>query len=73
MVDYTGDYSTTFEAGEANVKTEPDSLISNDFTINTITPGNYVPYSGEIYHFVDFNPIERQPDTKEKVKFVFDF
>lgn len=73
LVDYTGDYSTTFEAGEANVKTEPDSLISNDFTINTITPGNYVPYSGEIYHFVDFNPIERQPDTKEKVKFVFDF
>lgn len=73
LVDYTGDYNTTFEAGEANVKTEPDSLISNDFTINTVTPGNYVPYSGEIYHFVDFNPIERQPDTKEKVKFVFDF
>ena len=73
LVDYTGDYNTTFEAGDANVKTEPDSLITNDFTINTVTPGNYTPYSGEIYHFVDFTAIERQPDTKEKVKFVFDF
>ena len=77
-VDYTGDYNATFTAGaEVMIK---DSLLDEAFetvTINSnngsVTLGNYVPFSGDLLHFVDFDPIERQPDRKEKIKFVFDF
>lgn len=77
-VDYTGDYNANFTLGaELKVK---DSLTSESFetvTINnnsgSVTLGNYVPFTGDLLHFVDFDPIERQPDRKEKIKFVFDF
>lgn len=78
LVDYTGDYNATFTEG-ATVKVK-DSVLADAFenvTINSnsgsVTPGNYVPFTGDLLHFVDFSPIERQPDRKEKIKFVFDF
>jgi len=46
-------------------------------TINSssgsITYGTYVPFSGDLLHFVDFAAISRDADRKEKIKFVFDF
>ena len=78
VVDYTGDYNATFTPG-ATVKVK-DSVASNTFenvTINSnsgsVTAGKYVPFTGDLLHFVDFSAIERQPDRKEKIKFVFDF
>lgn len=49
-------------------KTFTDGTPSGDFEDN-----GYVPYSGEVLHFIDFDKIERQPTRKEKVKLVFDF
>lgn len=78
LVDYTGDYNATFTEG-ATVKVK-DSVLAETFenvTINnssgSVTAGNYVPFTGDLLHFVDFSPIERQADRKEKIKFVFDF
>jgi hypothetical protein len=33
----------------------------------------YVAYTGDVLHFIDFDKIERAPNRKEKVKLVFDF
>ena len=35
--------------------------------------GKYTPYTGELLHYVDFDPITRQLERKEKIKFIFDF
>jgi len=52
-------------------------LTTETVTINSssgsITYGTYVPFSGELLHFVDFAAISRDADRKEKIKFVFDF
>lgn len=49
-------------------KTFVDGVPSGEFENN-----EYVPYSGEVLHFIDFDKIERSPNRKEKVKLVFDF
>ena len=41
--------------------------------INSVTQELYQPYSGELLHFVDFDPITRNNTSKEKVKLIFDF
>ena len=78
LVDYTGDYNSTFTEG-ATVQVK-DTLLADEFenvTINnnsgSVIQGKYVPFTGDILHFVDFGAIERLPDRKEKIKFVFDF
>lgn len=78
VVDYTGDFNKTFTPGATvKIKDEVLSSSSENVVINSnsgsVTPGNYVPFTGELLHFVDFSAIERQPDRKEKIKFVFDF
>lgn len=73
LVDYVGDFEGEFASGPAYAKTNQDDLTSDSFTINTVTKGNYVPYTGDLLHFVDFDAITRNPARKEKVKFVFDF
>ena len=49
-------------------KTLANGLPSGDFEDN-----EYVAYSGEVLHFIDFEKIIRDPNRKEKVKLVFDF
>lgn len=73
LVDYTGDFESDFTAGSAYAKVNADDVDSDILTINTVTKGNYVPFSGELLHFVNFDAITRDPIRKEKVKFVFDF
>lgn len=43
------------------------------FIINNVVTELYEPYSGQLLHFVNFEPIERTPDRREKIKLVFDF
>jgi hypothetical protein len=38
-----------------------------------VNTGKYVDYSGDLLHFVDFDAIAREPERREKIKFVFDF
>lgn len=73
LVDYVGAYASTFTTGSVTVKTSATSADSSTITINSVTQGNYETYSGDLLHFVDFEQVERQPDRKEKIKFVFDF
>lgn len=73
VVDYIGNTFTDFVTGEAFVKNTLDSTTAISFTINTIDEGDYVDMTGDLIHFVDFEPIERDPDSIEKVKFIFDF
>lgn len=73
LVDYVGAFEAEFSAGLAYVKLNPTDEQSDNLTINTVTSGNYVPYSGDLLHFVNFDAITRSADRKEKVKFVFDF
>jgi len=73
LVDYAGAFAGTFTTGEVTVKTSATAEDSSVITINNVTPGNYVTYSGDLLHFIDFEQVERSPDRKEKIKFVFDF
>jgi len=77
-VDYTGDFNSTFTLGAT--LSAKDTLVGSTtetVTINSssgsITYGTYVPFSGDLLHFVDFAAISRDADRKEKIKFVFDF
>ena len=78
LVDYTADFNETFtQNAQLQIK---DSLTADAFEIATINnsdtaiqTGDYIPFSGELLHFVDFQPITRSANRKEKVKFVFDF
>jgi hypothetical protein len=77
-VDYTGDFNSTFTLGATlSAKDTLVGLTTETVTINSssgsITYGTYVPFSGELLHFVDFAAISRDADRKEKIKFVFDF
>ena len=77
LVDYSGDFQNTYQSGDVYVRTTPTSTSGNPLSINNastdVVYGKYSPYAGEILHFVDFDPIQRQADRKEKIKFIFDF
>lgn len=73
IAEYEGAFATTFQVGDAVAKATPDATESEAVTINTVSNKTYVAYSGDLLHFIDFDPIERQADRKEKIKFVFDF
>ena len=83
IVNSDGNYNKQFQAPTAqnpvaNIvgKTSVDSAFSSTITsttINSIEQKKYTTYSGDLLHFVDFEPITRQEDTKEKVKLIFDF
>lgn len=74
LVDYDGDFKHKFQKGKIYIKSSPSSTsFINNVTIESITYGNYVPYSGELLHFIDFTPITRSEGKNEKIKFTFDF
>ena len=76
LVDYTGDFQNSFQTGKIFIKTDPasaDNVTGIDINNSNVVYGNYKAYSGDILHFVDFDPIQRQADRKEKIKFIFDF
>ena len=76
VVDNNGDHRSNFLPGKITVKTTALSQSGNILTINNfidIEYGPYVPYSGELLHYIDFSPIQRKEITKEKIKFLFDF
>jgi hypothetical protein len=74
-VDYAGPYEQHHVVGSAVVRPnrESTSVDTVSVTINSVTTGNYVAFSGDLLHFLDFDPIQRSPSRKEKIKFVFDF
>lgn len=77
LVDYYGDFQSTFQTGIISVKANLTTTTASTLTINNasndVTYGKYSPYSGQVLHFVDFDPIQRQATRKEKIKFIFDF
>ena len=77
LVDYYGDFKNTFQTGSILVKANLATTTASTLTINNastdVTYGKYSPYSGQVLHFVDFDPIQRQAARKEKIKFIFDF
>ena len=77
LVDYYGDFKNTFQTGnilvKANLATTTASTLAINNASNDVTYGKYSPYSGQVLHFVDFDPIQRQATRKEKIKFIFDF
>lgn len=80
LVDYIGAFQGQIQTGSATVKISADSETSVEVTINTITINeingqnqNYIAYSGELLHFIDFDAIERVDGGREKVKLIFDF
>lgn len=86
-IDTVGAYNTQFTAfvaadvennidgfsGEFKVKTSIEIGDSQTFVINNVEQEKYTPYSGELLHFVNFDPITRTSNRKEKVKLIFDF
>ena len=76
LVDVSGDFQNIYQTGNIYIRDTSGDL-SPPITINNastdVVYGNYSPYTGEILHFVDFDPIQRQLDRKEKIKFIFDF
>jgi hypothetical protein len=77
LVDYYGDFQSTFQNGIIFVKANLSTTTASTLTINNastnVTYGKYSPYSGQVLHFVDFDPIQRLATRKEKIKFIFDF
>ena len=75
--DYYGDFKNTFQTGIISVKANLSTTTASTLTINNastdVTYGKYSPYTGQVLHFVDFDPIQRQATRKEKIKFIFDF
>jgi hypothetical protein len=61
-------------SGQITVKATPSSPeVVGTFVINNVETEKYVPYTGQILHFVNFDPITRAEDRREKIKLVFDF
>ena len=77
LVDYYGDFQSTFQNGIIFIKANLSTTTASTLTINNastnVTYGKYSPYSGQVLHFVDFDPIQRLASRKEKIKFIFDF
>jgi len=78
LVDVSGNFQNIYQTGNVFVRANPTSVtasspISINNASNDVVYGNYSPYTGEILHFVDFDPIQRRQDRKEKIKFIFDF
>ena len=74
LVDYVGDHNATFVTGNIDIKDSATSDITGTYSINNVVnTGKYVDYSGDLLHFVDFDAIAREPERREKIKFVFDF
>lgn len=73
VVDFVGAAQTQISVGVAFVKSSLDSSDSISFEINTIEQGSYQNMSGDLLHFVNFDPITRTPDNVEKIKLIFDF
>jgi len=76
VVDNSSDHRSNFLPGKIIVKNSAEAQSGNTLTINNfseIVYGSYVPYSGDLLHYIDFSPIERKEITKEKIKFLFDF
>lgn len=76
LVDYYGNFRSKFQRGNIRIKSSETAENASTLYINSfdhITYGPYIPYSGDLLHFIDFAPITRAANTREKVKFTFDF
>jgi len=76
LVDTSGDFSVNFNSNiNITIKEDKDSTSTTlaDFNIDSVDLEIYQPYSGELLHFVDFDPITRTDSSKEKIKLIFDF
>ena len=77
LVDYYGNFENTFHKGTIYVKSSLAQTTATTLSINNastdVVYGKYTPYTGELLHYVDFDPITRQLERKEKIKFIFDF
>ena len=75
VTDAVGAYSKTFNTN-TNIQikeTKESSSTAFSSTINSVIQSVYTPFTGELLHFVDFDPITRTESSKEKVKLIFDF
>ena len=75
VTDAVGAYNKTFNTN-TNIQikeTKQSSSTAFSSTINSVTQSVYTPFTGELLHFVDFDPITRTESSKEKVKLIFDF
>mgnify|MGYP001091606689 CR=1 FL=1 len=73
IVDYVGPAQTQLTSGIAQIKNAPNATDGISFEINNIEQGGYVDKTGDLLHFVSFDPITRTTENVEKIKFVFDF
>ena len=77
LVDYIGDFENSFQKGTIYIKDLLSDSSARTMIINNantdIVYGKYVTYSGDLLHYIDFDPITRQLERKEKIKFIFDF
>ena len=77
LVDYYGNFENKFQTGTIYVKSSLAQTTATTLSINNassdVVYGKYTPYTGELLHYVDFDPITRQLERKEKIKFIFDF
>jgi hypothetical protein len=77
LVDYYGNFENKFHSGTIYVKSSLAQTTATTLSINNastdVVYGKYAPYTGELLHYVDFDPITRQLERKEKIKFIFDF
>ena len=77
LVDYYGAFENKFHKGPIYVKADLVTPTTSELSINNastdVVYGKYVPYTGDLLHYIDFDPITRQLERKEKIKFIFDF
>jgi hypothetical protein len=82
LVDYIGGFESKLHFGPIEIKPTltATNVIRDDInktsdtsTTDTITYGSYKEFTGELLHFMDFDPVERTSTRKEKIKFIFDF
>jgi len=75
VTDTVGAYNKTFDTN-TNIQikeTKQSSSTAFSSAINSVVQSVYTPFTGELLHFVDFDPITRTESSKEKVKLIFDF
>jgi hypothetical protein len=76
IVNHYGDFMSRFHAGTLRAKTSESTSNATTLNINSFSDidyGSYEAYSGELLHYIDFSPIQRNENQREKVKFTFDF
>jgi len=81
LVDHYGDFMHKLHRGNFFIVDTPTSYTVgydgntsiNNKTAEDVSYGSLDAYSGDVLHYIDFNPVARNANKNENIKFTFDF